>query len=91
MSIYFCVDGVNMYGDCCPLCNYNMLHTTKREARCGERNERRCRNRRRDRHGRCVVVVGVGGVPAAEGGGSAPDSGYEWRQLKFGACVMSVH
>lgn len=58
------------------------------------RNGRRGRGGRRGRRGRrCrgVVVVGVEGVPAAEGCGLAPDSGYAWRQLKFGTCVMSVH
>lgn len=48
-------------------------------------------NGRNGRRGRGVVVVGVEGVPAAEGCGLAPDSGYAWRQLKFGTCVMSVH
>ena len=51
-------------------------------------------------NGRGGVVVGAGGmggavgaigVPAAEGCGSAPASGYAWRQLKFGTCVMGVH
>lgn len=43
----------------------------------------------------CAVGMGgmggMGGVPAVEGCGSAPDSGYAWRQLKFGTCVMGVH